>query len=142
MLDPELSRLIPVLYPGVTVPPKPRNDLASIFLTGIMGLNKQKQRAAGGDDPTQHVDRPDAVRAAEPARSPRRAERRLPQRPPPDRRRDGHRAPGAGRGTPFTPAFNHSPNNVLTDGVDSNDKPFLTAFPYVPAPKSGYDSHK
>ena len=42
VLDPELSKLIPVLYPGVTVPPKPRNDLAAIFLTGITDLNMQK----------------------------------------------------------------------------------------------------
>ena len=40
VLDPEPARLIPVLYPGVKVPPAPRNDLAAIFLTGIRGLNK------------------------------------------------------------------------------------------------------
>jgi hypothetical protein len=28
----------------------------------------------------------------------------------------------------------------LGDGVDQNDKPFLSAFPYVPAPDSGFDS--
>ena len=39
-LDPELARLIPVLYPGVKVPPAPRNDLVAIFLTGIPGLNQ------------------------------------------------------------------------------------------------------
>jgi hypothetical protein len=32
-------------------------------------------------------------------------------------------------------------NNVpLGDGVDANDKPFLTTFPYVTAPNSGFDS--
>jgi hypothetical protein len=32
-------------------------------------------------------------------------------------------------------------NNVpLGDGVDANDKPFLTTFPYVAAPNSGFDS--
>ncbi|MFP5299538.1 MAG: DUF4331 family protein, partial [Actinomycetota bacterium] len=40
VLDPEPARLIPVLYPGVGVPPAPRNDLAAIFLTGIPGLNQ------------------------------------------------------------------------------------------------------
>ena len=29
-------------------------------------------------------------------------------------------------GTPFTPEFNHAPNNALTDGVDENDVPFLS----------------
>ena len=42
-------------------------------------------------------------------------------------------------GTPFTPAFNHFPNNALTDGVDANDRPELPNFPYVGSPVSGYD---
>jgi hypothetical protein len=33
---------------------------------------------------------------------------------------------------------NKSPNNLLGDGVDKNDKPFLTSFPYVAAPHQGY----
>jgi hypothetical protein len=32
-----------------------------------------------------------------------------------------------------------SPNNLVGDGVDGNDKPFLTRFPYVAAPHQGYD---
>ena len=38
--DPELGRLIPVLYPGVTVPPAPRNDLVAIFaaITVVVGM--------------------------------------------------------------------------------------------------------
>ena len=28
----------------------------------------------------------------------------------------------------------------LGDGVDANDKPFLSSFPYVAAPDSGFDS--
>ena len=40
-------------------------------------------------------------------------------------------------GTPFTPAFNLAPNNTLTDGVDANDKPFVTKFPYIPPPTPG-----
>ena len=35
---------------------------------------------------------------------------------------------------------NNSPNNIVGDGVNANDKPFLPEFPYVPAPHSGYDS--
>jgi hypothetical protein len=42
-------------------------------------------------------------------------------------------------GTPFTQPFNVSPNNALTDGVDTNDQPFLPTFPYVPLPSQGYD---
>ena len=34
---------------------------------------------------------------------------------------------------------NRSPNKFLGDGVNANDKPFLTAFPYVPSPHQGYE---
>ena len=42
-------------------------------------------------------------------------------------------------GTPFTPDFNRAPNNMLTDGVDANDRPFNSSFPYLAAPNSGYN---
>jgi len=34
---------------------------------------------------------------------------------------------------------NRSPNNLLGDGVDTNDKPFSTSFPYVASPFQGYE---
>ena len=34
---------------------------------------------------------------------------------------------------------NKSPNNLLGDGVDANDVPFLSSFPYVGTPHQGYD---
>ena len=34
---------------------------------------------------------------------------------------------------------NRTPNNLLGDGVDVNDMPFLTAFPYAPTPHAGYE---
>lgn len=33
---------------------------------------------------------------------------------------------------------NQSPNNILGDGVNQNDKPFLTTFPYLATPYDGY----
>ena len=33
---------------------------------------------------------------------------------------------------------NRTPNNLLGDGVDANDTPFLTAFPYIGLPHQGY----
>jgi len=36
---------------------------------------------------------------------------------------------------------NRTPNNLLGDGVDENEKSFLTAFPYVASPHQGYE-HK
>jgi hypothetical protein len=34
---------------------------------------------------------------------------------------------------------NNSPNNLIGDGVNNNDKPFLSVFPYVAPPWDGYD---
>jgi hypothetical protein len=35
---------------------------------------------------------------------------------------------------------NRSPNNLVGDGVDANDLPFLDSFPYQASPHAGYDS--
>jgi hypothetical protein len=35
---------------------------------------------------------------------------------------------------------NKSPNNLVSDGVQANDRPFLAAFPYQAEPHAGYDS--
>lgn len=35
---------------------------------------------------------------------------------------------------------NKSPNNLVSDGVQANDLPFLTSFPYQAHPHAGYDS--
>src|SRR5262249_5472995 len=134
VLDPEPARLIPVLYPGVKVPPAPRNDLVAIFLTGIAGLNQ-----------------PMGVKASEMIR----LNMAIPPTPVASQNRLGLLAgqldgfPNGRRlgddvvdieiralagATPLTPQFNVSPNNLLGDGVDANDKPFLTHFPYVAHP--------
>jgi hypothetical protein len=34
---------------------------------------------------------------------------------------------------------NRTPNNLLGDGVDANDGPFLSAFPYIGLPHQGYE---
>ena len=34
---------------------------------------------------------------------------------------------------------NLSPNNLIGDGVDANDLPFLPAFPYIGTPHQGYE---
>ena len=39
----------------------------------------------------------------------------------------------------FNPAFNMLPNNVLGDGVNVNDAPYRTAFPYLANAPSGRD---
>ncbi len=40
--------------------------------------------------------------------------------------------------TPFSSALNAFPNNSLGDGVDANDVPFLSSFPYVGTPHPGF----
>ena len=137
VLDPEPARLIPVLYPGVSVPAAPRSDLVAIFLTGISGLNQPP-----------HVRPSEMIRlnmGFTPSSSPNRLGLLAGQNDGfPNGRRliddvvDIELRALAG-GTPFTPTFNLSPNNILTDGVDTNDQTFLSTFPYVPLPSQGYD---
>jgi len=136
--NPEPAGLIPVLYPGVTVPPAPRSDLVSIFLTGIPGLNMVPNgkpaeyiRLNMAIPPAAHPN-PLGVLGGDTAGFPNG--RRLA-----DDVTDIELRALAGA-TPFTPQFNKSPNNLLGDGVDANDKPFLPTFPYVASPWQGYDA--
>jgi hypothetical protein len=135
--DPEPARLIPVLYPGINVPPAPRDDLVAIFLTGIPGLNQPPNvtpsemiRLNMGFAPSSSPDRLGLLAGQNDGF--------------PNGRRlvddvvDIELRALAG-GTPFTPDFNVPPNNLLGDGVNTNDKPFLSTFPYVAVPSQGYD---
>jgi hypothetical protein len=135
--DPEPARLIPVLYPGVTVPAAPRNDLVTIFLTGIPGLNQpanvkpSEMIRLNTSTPVAASPNPLGVLAGDVQGFPNG--RRLT-----DDVVDIELRALAGA-TPFTPAFVKSPNNVLGDGVNGNDMPFLSSFPYVATPHQGYD---
>jgi len=136
--DPEPARLIPLLYPGVKVPAAPRNDLVAIFLTGIPGLNQPANvhpaemiRLNMGIAPSAHPS-PLGVLGGDAAGFPNG--RRLG-----DDVTDIELRALAGA-TPFTPAFNVFPNNKLGDGVNANDEPFLSSFPYVGTPHQGYAS--
>jgi hypothetical protein len=44
--------------------------------------------------------------------------------------------------TPLTPAFVRSPNNTLGDGVDQNDKEYLSVFPFLSVPHAGRDKEE
>jgi hypothetical protein len=142
VLDPEPARLIPVLYPGVQVPKAPRNDIATIFLTGIPGLNQPKNVKA-----SEMIRLNMGVKPTPPAQQNRLGLLAGQQDGFPNGRRliddvtDIELRALAG-GTPFTPDFNKAPNNALTDGVDRNDRnngQFLPNFPYVFTPHQGYD---
>jgi hypothetical protein len=132
--DPEVPKLLKLIF-NVDSPPAPRNDLVTIFLTGIPGLNQ-----------------PTNVRAAEMLR----LNMAIPPTSSPDRmgvlggdlagfpngRRVGDDVldivlQAAAGGTPLTPAYNRSPNNSLGDGVSRNDVAYLTSFPYLGIPHAG-----
>jgi hypothetical protein len=140
VLDPELARLIPNLYPGVKVPAAPRDDIATIFLTGVPGLNQPAKVR-----PSEMI-RLNTSTAPTPWAQQNRLGLLGGQNDGfPNGRRlvddvaDIELRALAG-GTPFTPDFNQAPNNALTDGVDANDVRFLRQFPYVGLPHSGYES--
>ncbi len=142
VLDPELARLIPVLYPGVEVPPAPRTDLVAIFLTGLPGVNQLPNGA-----PSEMLRLNTSIL---PTGTDPNAQNRLgllggENDGFPNGRRviddvtDIELQALAGA-TPFTPEFNVAPNNQLTDGANVNDLPFLSSFPYLALPHDGYEN--
>jgi hypothetical protein len=139
--EPEVSALIPQLYPGVTVPEGPREDIVSIFLTGIPDVNQPADftpsemiRLNTSIAPTA-LDQQDRLGLLAGQNDGFPNGRRLV-----DDVYDVELRALAG-GTPFTPEFDRAPNNALTDGVDANDLPFLASFPYLASPHQGYDSN-
>jgi len=159
--DPELAQLLPVLYPGVVeVPPTPRDDLVAIFLTGIVlpeGTNGCSGDACNLNNNTTFGD----SGGGQPSEMLRLNTAVPPTGTDPNEQNplgllggeaDGH--PNGRRlnddvvdialravagATPFTPEFDVAPNNQLADGARGNDLPYLTSFPYIPHPHSGYD---
>ncbi len=136
--DPILAGLVEQLY-GVEVPPAPRADLVSIFLTGIADVNQpatvqpaELLRLNTSVDPTAFADQDRLGLLAGQADG------------FPNGRRVGDDVVdialrAVAGGTPFTPDFNVAPNNALTDGANQNDRPYLTSFPYLATPHAGYD---
>ena len=140
--DPELGKLIPALYPGVKVPPAPRNDLVAVFLTGIPGLNQPMNAPGGNVQPAEVLRLNMAISPRPIGRENRLGVLGGDNAGFPNGRRladdvvDIELRAVAGA-TPFTPEFNKAPNNRLGDGVDRNDCRLLPRFPYVPNPHGG-----
>jgi hypothetical protein len=141
-LNPEVSRLEGGLYAALApIDTTNRQDLVAILLTGVPGLNFTGPRKA------------DLLRlntSIPPSASPSRLgvlDGDLAGFPNGRRLADDVvdielRAFAQGYG-PFLNNLlglpNKSPNNLLGDGVDANDMPFLSSFPYVATPHRGYD---
>ncbi len=143
--DPELARLLAAVY-GITVPPPPRNDLVSIFATGI------PVNPITGPNYTTFLS--DGI-----AHEYLRLNVAIPPTPIANQNRlgllggdvagfpNGRRVfddvtdialRAVAGGTPFTPATNIAPNNTLGDGVSSNPEgPLLMRFPYLLPPNQG-----
>jgi hypothetical protein len=154
--NPEVSRLENSLYgagtqghPGGALAPidtTGRTDLVAILLTGVSGLNFTGNTKADLLRLNTSIAPTAAVGAGN--------RLGLLANPIPDlagfpngRRLEDDivdielRAFAQGYGMALHDSFglpNKSPNNQLGDGVDKNDKPFLTTFPYVAAPHQGY----
>jgi uncharacterized protein DUF4331 len=136
--NPELPGLINALY-GVPVPQAPRNDLVTIFLTGIPGLNQPPNVQASemlrlnmGILPTAPVGKGNrlGVLGGDNAGFPN-------GRRPEDDVVDIAIQAMAGA-TPLTPDFLKAPNNLLGDGVNESAQSFNTAFPYLSQPYQGF----
>jgi hypothetical protein len=144
--NPELAGLINFLYPGLPdTPTTDRRDLVTVLLTGVPGLNSPP-----------NVVKSDFLRlnmAIAPATTDPNTVNRLGAMGGqfdgfPNGRRLADdivdielRAVACGYGDILAGALglcNLSPNNQIGDGVDKNDVPFLTRFPYVASPHSGY----
>jgi len=154
VLDPELPKLAKLVFAtygafdGVTfnidIPPAPRTDLALIFALGI---------------PVNPITGPNYTTVIQGTNGPHeymRLNLAIPPSASPSRLGllggdvagfpNGRRVfddvvdielRAALGGTPFTPDFNHPPNNSVGDGVSTNEQPYLERFPYLASPNQG-----
>ena len=145
VLDPELPKILKTVF-GINIPAAPRNDLVSIFATGIpvnpvTGPNYTTFLSDG--TPHEYL-RLNVGIAPTPISSMSRfgllggdvAGFPNGRRVFDDVVDIALRA--AAGGTPFTPDTNVAPNNTLGDGVNVNPEgPLLTRFPYLRPPNQG-----
>jgi hypothetical protein len=132
VLSPELAKVINVLYPGLDVPEHNRTDIVQALLTGIPGLTQIAPKAPPTD--TLKIN--------------------LGTAPNPSPNRFGVIG-GDTAGFPNGRRLGDDVTDIslrvvggflkgnklpLGDGVDSNDVPFRSTFPYVAAPHDGFDA--
>jgi hypothetical protein len=132
VLSPELAKVINILFPGLNVPENNRTDIVQALLTGIPGLTQ----IAPGAPPTDTL----------------KINLGVAPNPKPSRfgvlGGDTQGFPNGRRLTDdvvdiserVVGGFLKGNKLPLGDGVDQNDKPFRTSFPYVASPFGGFDS--
>ena len=142
---PELASLINLLYP--TLPDartSGRTDLSLILLTGVPGLNFTGKTPADllrlnvAVKPSAAVGKGDVLGVLNGDLAGFPNGRRLED----DVTDIELRAVADGYGSFLNTNFglpNLSPNNLVGDGVNANDLPFLSTFPYVATPHQGYE---
>jgi hypothetical protein len=147
------------LYPSFDAPAPPRADVANVFLTGLPGLNAQTNTSSSpsvmaysqqvlNTIPQERLRINLAIGPSVGAGTATATGNRLgaiagdPGGFPNGRRLGDDvvdielRVLAGVTGT----VGNVAPNNQLGDGVNQNDVPFMTVFPYLATPRSGYDS--
>ena len=136
--DPELAKLLNLLYGDalVAVPESDRQDLVTVFLTGVPGLNQppnvtpsEMLRLNMAIPPAETVNQLGVI-GGDNAGFPngRRLE---------DEVVDIELRVAAG--FLLGEEFQNGANGQLGDGVPANDVPFLSAFPYVATPHQGFE---
>ena len=132
VVKPELAHLLNVLFPGVNVPEDNRTDIVQALLTGIPGLNQIRADAPPTDTLKINL-------GTAPGASPSRfgVLAKDTQGFPNGRRLADDVVDIELRVVGGILKGNALP---LGDGVDRNDVPFRSTFPYVAPPHSGFDS--
>lgn len=131
--DPEPARLLNQIY-GIQVPPTPRNDLVSVFATGVPGLN-QPPNVVPSEQLRLNV-------AIQPSKEPNRLGVLAGDLAGfPNGRRLGDDVVDISLRVVagvLVDGFNIAPNNQLGDGVDGPHRAFTNVFPYLATPYSGF----
>ncbi|WP_310526090.1 DUF4331 domain-containing protein [Nocardioides sp.] len=129
--NPELPKLVEAVY-GIDAPKTPRNDLVSVFLTGVKGLNMPKGKVTPSEQLRLNMSTPVTAQP-----------NRLgviggDNQGFPNGRRLGDDVIDIALQV-VEGELVGSPND-LGDGVDSNDVAFGKTFPYLALPASGSDA--
>jgi hypothetical protein len=134
VVEPELAKVMNLLFPVVKAPTTNRTDIVQAVLQGIPGLNQHRANPPAVDTIKVNL-------GTAPAAAPKRLAALA---------GDTSGYPNGRRLTDdvvdidlrvVAGALAKPPNPIkLGDGVDQNDKPFLPTFPYLAAPNSGFDS--
>jgi hypothetical protein len=131
VLSPELAKVLNILYPGLNVPETDRTDIVQALLTGIPGLTEIAPKAPPTDTLKVNL-------GVAPTATPNRFGVLAGD--------TGGFPNGRRLGDDVTDielrvigGFLKGNKLPLGDGVDGNDVPFRTAFPYVALPHGGFD---